>query len=519
MPPLDLTPKKYKPKPRNKRSRAPRIVRNWNNPFQLAIVLVSMLAFVGSIIFGQIKDGRVYARQFSKAQVWIDRGVLLNHEAEELYREHQTFLENSTSKVRSRQEQALEEKLVELTKEINECFDEVNRCYAALPVRYMRKASVRRPFIVFASECIVAALERGQYEQGRLWFNASNLNELMPNTREQVIGKGSIHVSVDQYIESVVLIPIMSDGPKLVLCDPIRKVEEFPVEMGDLDPGSYILWATLKNGTFAPYPFLMGHGETLELDLKAPDEVPESMVYIPGGPFVCGGDYSPLYRSHTRDLAPFFMKRCEVTIGEYLEFWSSLEDPKLKAAYMSRIDIGTETFPAWSDDGTELDQHVAPLNADYPVAGISMDAAEAYCVWLSEKLGQTVRLPTAFEWEKAARGVDGRTYPWGYGYEENGNFAFSCDNERAREKYPLWAPVGSLRRDVSVFGILDMGGNVRELTSTPMPGMDGAFQVKGGSVALSSAYLPCASVTQSQMQSVPSDIGFRYIIELPELEN
>jgi formylglycine-generating enzyme required for sulfatase activity len=51
--------------------------------------------------------------------------------------------------------------------------------------------------------------------------------------------------------------------------------------------------------------------------------------------------------------------------------------------------------------------------ANHPVAAASWDDAVAFCAWLAQEMGQPLRLPTEAEWEKAARGVDGRIYPWG----------------------------------------------------------------------------------------------------------
>ncbi|HSR87584.1 MAG TPA: SUMF1/EgtB/PvdO family nonheme iron enzyme [Pontiella sp.] len=106
---------------------------------------------------------------------------------------------------------------------------------------------------------------------------------------------------------------------------------------------------------------------------------------------------------------------------------------------------------------------------------------------------------------KAARGVDGRTYPWGYDYDPDANLTLVKDNAEGKIKYPLWAPPGSFKRDISVYNVYDMGGNVREYVSAS----DGGFEIRGGSA--SSSFLPCWHVSNDQL--VPGDTGFRYVME------
>ena len=92
---------------------------------------------------------------------------------------------------------------------------------------------------------------------------------------------------------------------------------------------------------------------------------------------------------------------------------------------------------------------------DHPVTQVSWHDAVAYCQWLSEKTGQTWRLPTEAEWEKAARGTDGRIYPWGNGEPDKTlcNYNMNVKDTTPVDQYPAGA---------SPYGALDMAGNVWE---------------------------------------------------------
>ena len=93
--------------------------------------------------------------------------------------------------------------------------------------------------------------------------------------------------------------------------------------------------------------------------------------------------------------------------------------------------------------------------ANHPVTQVSWHDAIAYCQWLSEKTGQHWRLPTEAEWEKAARGTDGRIYPWG---NESPNETLCNYNGNVGDT----TPVESYPAGASPYGALDMAGNVWE---------------------------------------------------------
>jgi formylglycine-generating enzyme required for sulfatase activity len=157
-------------------------------------------------------------------------------------------------------------------------------------------------------------------------------------------------------------------------------------------------------------------------------------VLVPEGTFTMGDDEESPQREVFVDA--FYMDRFEVTTGRYAEF--------LRAT-------GSVNPP---DDWESVS---LPGDGDLPVVGVDWNDAEAYCRWAGR------RLPTEAEWEKAARGPDGRRYPWG-------DLSPTLDHANYQNASPLaydggLEPVGTHRAGDSPYGISDMAGNAAEWVS------------------------------------------------------
>jgi len=113
-----------------------------------------------------------------------------------------------------------------------------------------------------------------------------------------------------------------------------------------------------------------------------------------------------------------------------------------------------------------------PSRLDHPVVLVSYSSAVAYAKWLSDQTGNLWRLPTAEEWEKAARGSSGSRFPWGNDYDA------TLLNSHDGGPFDT-VPVGSFPGGASPYGMLDSAGQVFEWTSTPAS--DNYYVVKGGS--------------------------------------
>ncbi len=192
---------------------------------------------------------------------------------------------------------------------------------------------------------------------------------------------------------------------------------------------------------------------------------PPEMVEVPAGPFLMGSSDDDADArdwekpQHELTLETYWIGKTEVTNAQFRPFVEG--DGYSNPAYWT--ETGWEwrkryriTQPAHWDDNEWSE---GEWNSDaQPVFSISWYEAVAYTRWLSAQLGHPYRLPTEAEWEKAARGTDGRIYPWGDEFDRGRtNIANVMDTT---------IPVGSYPEGASPYGVLDMAGNVSEWTAT-----------------------------------------------------
>ncbi|MEY2504291.1 MAG: hypothetical protein QOG27_571 [Verrucomicrobiota bacterium] len=168
------------------------------------------------------------------------------------------------------------------------------------------------------------------------------------------------------------------------------------------------------------------------------------MLFIPSGEFIMGSeamDAAPNERPVTKvTLSKFYISRYPVTNAEYEQF-----------------------------DPSHGRKRAAGAGDRHPVVYVSSLEAIKYCQWLTTRERKKYRLPSEAEWEYAARGIDGRKYPWG-NHENRGdlaNFAdrntvFAWSDREIDDGYPESSPVGAFPFGASPFGVEDLAGNVWE---------------------------------------------------------
>jgi formylglycine-generating enzyme required for sulfatase activity len=231
--------------------------------------------------------------------------------------------------------------------------------------------------------------------------------------------------------------------------------------------------------------------------LKLPESIVgldgKGMRLVPAGPFVMGSDAGPEDErpQHQVRLDAFWIDATPVTNAEYATFVTATAyDP-----------------PSHWHDGQPLDGM-----DDHPVTNVSCRDAEAYARWAGK------RLPTEAEWEKAARGTDGRIWPWGN--------AFHPSRCRSRESLVTGTgPVGAYSpQGDSPYGVSDMAGNVWEWTSDRYAPYEGSSYrcdsyheenqvLRGGSWGYARQFCRCATRTFDQAGYAFETYGFRCVAD------
>jgi len=270
-----------------------------------------------------------------------------------------------------------------------------------------------------------------------------------------------------------------------------------------VSPGASVLAFEAPGRAPARLPLLVAHGETVRLAVAPPpaDVVPANMIYVPPGRFLFGSaDSSDLRRGflnsppmHEVTTGAYLIARREVTYGEWIEFLDALPPDERKArspslltpqSSVTLVEVapkrwrytfvrGTKTYVADMGERIHYQKRTTRIDQDwlkFPVAAISFEDAVAYATWLD----RTHRLTGAHvcddhEWERAARGADGRTFPTGEALAPDDA---NIDITYGREPEAFGPDeVGSHPRSRSPVGADDMAGNVWEWTrSVETPG-------------------------------------------------
>ncbi len=275
------------------------------------------------------------------------------------------------------------------------------------------------------------------------------------------------HVIIERYFErDRILVP--SEERYLGLT-PLKNIQ--------LAAGSYVL--TLKREGFRDvrHPVHLPRGVCLDanVNLYTDDELGAEFVYVPGSSAILGGDdeaynATPREERHVDDYA---IARLPVTFGEYCTYLDELvtSEPGLARRRAPHDLRGSEGMAVrlaangrWEPYAELIEgeaRKMFPPEAGHfqnvPVFLIDWFDARAYCRWKAARTRTAIRLPTEAEWEKAARGVDGRFYPWGDRFDPT-----FCQMLQSRPWPTQPEPAGTFSADESPYGVRDMAGAIRE---------------------------------------------------------
>ena len=263
-----------------------------------------------------------------------------------------------------------------------------------------------------------------------------------------------------------------------------RREEKTPARFS-LPPGPYTVSVYTKDHIMIERVYELGPNEAVEAFFTLEKgSIPPGMVLVSAGEFDFGDRVTPDEKPRKRvHLDGFYIDKFEVTNQDFVEVFPSHVFSSRKAAF--------------------------------PVSGVTWKEADQY----ARAVGK--RLPTELEWEKAARGTDGRSYPWGFKFE-------AANANGGPKTLGHSAKVGSYRTGISVYGCMDMVGNVLEWTADwykPYVGNTDinteygmVFRVlRGGSYLYEDPFdLRCSRRLYERPNTRREDFGFRCVIDATE---
>ncbi|WP_437806373.1 SUMF1/EgtB/PvdO family nonheme iron enzyme [Sorangium sp. So ce1078] len=294
-------------------------------------------------------------------------------------------------------------------------------------------------------------------------------------------GDGALSLVTDPEGAEVTLCQCVLRDRRLV-AEPVRALGRTPLREVTLPRGSYLLLVSAPGRAEARVPVLIergalwsgvapGESEPRPIVLPRADELGVDDRYVPAGFCWIGGD------PEAPDSLPgrrawvegFVIRRHPVTNGEYLAFLNGLLDEGREGEALARaprsplgMAEAADERPLYGRDPAGRfvlgeDDAQPGWTLDGPVASIDWHAAVAYARWVAARTGLPWRLPDELEREKAARGVDGRLYPWG----DHPDATFACVLE-SHAGVPTRADVETYPADESPYGVRGLSGNSRD---------------------------------------------------------
>jgi serine/threonine-protein kinase len=326
-------------------------------------------------------------------------------------------------------------------------------------------------------------------------------------------GTGSLQIETHPRGAEVIVSRCFERSRMLTPASP-RELGAAPARLDGLPAGLYSLSATLPGceTLMTTFAVMAGQSTRLRLRLLTEGSVPAGFVHVPAGTFRIGPPGGQFTAGVEQALPDYLIAALPVTCGQYLRFLHDVarREPHQLTALIPRSADGRRL--AWRADAHGLialpgaDSEFGPVDPDEPITCITHTASTAYADWLGLRDACVYRLPSEDEWEKAARGPEGRLWPWGNRWEST--YAVTPDT------WHQWRPpvVGYMAGDRSPYGVHDTAGGVREWTSTYELGAHARVAVRGGSyLSGSQGSRPLWSRDIVPADRTAPDLGFRLV--------
>ena len=284
-----------------------------------------------------------------------------------------------------------------------------------------------------------------------------------------------------------------------------RPLGTTPIAPLELAMGAYVL--LVRDGdSVVRRPVFMRRQERIDVEVQMDVDLPDGFVIVATGGFFLGDDRSRVVR-----LPQFAIQRYPVTFREYLRFVADLDDVDRFEAWQRLPRCDSIPGHRWKRNGDtyELEGVEDPPDPLRPVVGVSNDDAQAYCRWMGRQDGRSYRLPTSAEWEKAARGPDGRVYPWGNDFDPS-----FCLMRDTREGRSAPEPIGTISGDESPYGVREMAGSVREWCGEWFGDQQGHRPVRGGGWNEPADVCRVTQVRGLASTDTAENLGFRPVLEM-----
>lgn len=333
-----------------------------------------------------------------------------------------------------------------------------------------RVPSARSALLNYYQECLEEVDGTGDCERTRLVESVLSVNFGIHALRD---AEQSYRIRLDARHARGLSLERYEIGSRVARSADKQSLAGGSVHVLDLTAGGYVASYSC-HGQRVRFPFVVRRGQPSNTSVELPalrrGLLREGEVYVAGGRCRVGGDdlagdslpHQVVY------IEAFIMKAHAVTHGEYRAFLQDLcrrNEARLASEFAPKRKTPGGTTPLYALNSGDAADGWGERRLGTPVWGVSWFGARAFAEWRSTP-DCTWRLPHELEWEKAARGVDGRPYPWGWSGDESYANMLNSHREKTHplptdgyaERFPV---------DVSPYGIHGLGGNMRTWCTNP----------------------------------------------------